>query len=202
MKNSSYFKTHAKECLKGKWGVAILVSIVTVVISSLLNLIPGVGAIVSLLISAQLSVGCFIVYTKLVRKEETKFTDIFENFQYFLTSFAASMLMSLLIILWFFLLIIPGIIAIYSYSMVFFLKAKNPKMRAYKTVKLSAQIMKGRKWKLFCLECSFIGWILFGIITFGIGLFYVIPYMEATITAFFEDAYNEYFQLNDNSVIE
>ena len=62
--------------------------------------------------------------------------------------------------------------------------------------------MAGSHWKLFCLEFSFLGWIFFGILTCGIGLFYVIPYMEASITAFFEDSYNEYFQLNENSVIE
>lgn len=198
MKNSGYYKSYAKECLSGNWGAAILVSIVSVVASSLLGLIPVVGTILSLLIAGQIAVGALRYYTKLIRKEDAKFSNMFEDFHKFLSSFAVYLLQFLLIILWFFLFIIPGIIAIYSYSMAFFLKNKHPEMRAFNILQLSKKIMQGRKWELFCLELSFFGWILVGIITFGIGFFYVGPYMQAATTKFFEDAYNEYNNIDDN----
>ena len=51
--------------------------------------------------------------------------------------------------------------------------------------------MKGHKWDLFVLDLSFIGWILLGIMTAGIGLLWVAPYMETTRAAFYEDLKNE-----------
>ena len=52
-------------------------------------------------------------------------------------------------------------------------------------------MMIGHKWRLFCLEFSFIGWtLLAAIFTFGIGMLWVIPYREAAIAAFYDDLAN------------
>ena len=55
--------------------------------------------------------------------------------------------------------------------------------------------MNGKKWKLFCLHFSFIGWAILSVLTFGIGFLFLMPYMQASITAFYEDAYNSYQQV-------
>lgn len=47
--------------------------------------------------------------------------------------------------------------------------------------------MKGNKWKLFCLQFSFIGWILLSILTFGILFLWVIPAMEMSKIAFYKE---------------
>ena len=65
---------------------------------------------------------------------------------------------SLFVALWTLLLIIPGIIASYSYSMADYLLATHPEMGAMEALSESKKRMKGRKWDLFCLELSFIGW--------------------------------------------
>ena len=52
-------------------------------------------------------------------------------------------------------------------------------------------MMKGHKWDLFVLDLSFICWILLGIMTAGIGLLWVAPYMDTTHAAFCEDLKNE-----------
>ncbi|MBU6001502.1 DUF975 family protein, partial [Lactococcus lactis] len=46
------------------------------------------------------------------------------------------------------------------------------------------KIMNGRKWELFLLDLSFIGWHLFGILTAGLAYIYVIPYLNATKVAY------------------
>jgi uncharacterized membrane protein len=47
--------------------------------------------------------------------------------------------------------------------------------------------MKGHKMKLFLLDLSFIGWSLLCIFTLGIGLLWLIPYMQSARAAFYED---------------
>ncbi len=44
--------------------------------------------------------------------------------------------------------------------------------------------MNGRKWELFLLELSFIGWHLLGILTAGLAYIYVVPYLNATRVAY------------------
>ena len=89
--------------------------------------------------------------------------------------------------LWSLLFVIPGIIATYSYSMSFYILRDNPDMDANAARKASIEMMKGNKWKLFCLELSFIGWMLLSMLTFGILLLWVGPYMETAKAAFYEE---------------
>lgn len=84
-------------------------------------------------------------------------------------------------ILWFLLLVIPGIVKHFSYRMVPFLTVDYPELSVTQTITLSREMMDGEKWKAFVLDLSFILWWLLAIITVGIvGVFYVGPYMEAT----------------------
>ena len=50
----------------------------------------------------------------------------------------------------------------------------------------SQLLMTGHRLEYFILALSFIGWILIGAITFGIGLFYTLPYMQTTFAAFYD----------------
>ena len=47
--------------------------------------------------------------------------------------------------------------------------------------------MKGNKWRFFVMYLSFIGWFFVGILTIGIGLFWIAPYIYTTMAAFYED---------------
>ena len=51
--------------------------------------------------------------------------------------------------------------------------------------------MKGKRWKMFCLGCRFIGWALLCVLTLGIGLLWLVPYVNTSIAAFYEDAVRE-----------
>ena len=49
-------------------------------------------------------------------------------------------------------------------------------------------MMDGNKMKLFMLDLSFIGWAILCLFTFGIGFFFLQPYMQAiSHAAFYED---------------
>lgn len=66
----------------------------------------------------------------------------------------------------------------------FYLLIDNPQMQAMDALKTSWRLMKGNKSRFFYISLSFIGVTLLGIIAFGIGMLWVLPYTQVT-TAFF-----------------
>lgn len=51
----------------------------------------------------------------------------------------------------------------------------------------SADLMKGNKGRLFYLGISFVGWIILGALSFGIGYLWISPYINASVTVFYLD---------------
>ena len=97
-----------------------------------------------------------------------------------------SLLNGIFIFLWTLLFIVPGIIKTYSYRLSYYILADNPSMSATEVRKRSIELMRGNKWRLFCLELSFIGWELLCILTLGILSFWVTPYYNAAIAEFYQ----------------
>ena len=91
------------------------------------------------------------------------------------------------IFLWMLLLVIPGIMAAFSYSLIYLVKADHPDWSADRCIDESKRLMYGNRWRFFCLCLSFIGWWLIGILTFGFGFIFVVPYFNAAHAAFYED---------------
>ena len=178
----------ARESLSGKWGVCIGASFIFQAIMSVVQFIPGLGNFAGLIISGPFALGMAILFLSVARKNQTTIGQIFEGFNNFVTALVANLLMALFIILWSLLLVIPGIIATYSYAMTFFIIADNPGIKASEAIKRSKAMMMGRKWKLFCLLFRFFGWALLCILTCGIGFFWLVPYMQTSIAHFYEDA--------------
>lgn len=73
------------------------------------------------------------------------------------------------------------------YVLSYYIMYDNPNMTAKEVVEESEKIMRGQRGKYFCLELSFFGWILLALLTFGIGLIFLMPYMQISIVAFYED---------------
>ncbi|NTW14577.1 MAG: DUF975 family protein [Candidatus Moranbacteria bacterium] len=176
-----------KESLKGKWGLAIAVSITYCVLIGALQNVKNVGPIVSLLISGPLAGGLAIFYLSVARGTEAKFEQLFDGFKSYATYLLAYILMVVFIMLWALLLIIPGIIAAFSYAMTYYVIADNPTISAFDALKKSKAIMVGNKGKYFGLILRFFGWALLAILTAGIGFIWLIPYMQATTAKFYED---------------
>ncbi len=82
--------------------------------------------------------------------------------------------------LWFLLLIIPGVIKYYEYRLVPYILAEKPDLSSNEIILKSRELTSGHKMEMFVLDLSFIGWYLLGGLFFGIGVFFVDPYAEAT----------------------
>lgn len=188
MTSASEIRSRARQSLSGKWGIAILAMIVYAILNSIAG-VTGFGAII---FSGPLTLGLAIFFLKIVRKTPAQIDTVFEGFGNFLSSFILYILSAILIALWTLLFIIPGIIKAFSYSMSYYIMADNPEMSASEAIKESMQMMSGNKWRLFCLGFSFIGWILLGMITFGIAMLWVAPYIQAATAEFYEDIKNNY----------
>lgn len=185
--------SQAREALAGKWGLAVGVSLLYFLVTVLVQSIPSIGErfypgeIISFLIAGPLSLGLVIFFLKLSRNQNPKWDEIFKGFESFSVAFVAYLLTIVFTLLWALLLIVPGIIAAISYSMTFYILADNPGMSARDAIKKSKMMMMGYKWKLVCLGFRFLGWAILSILTLGIGLLWLFPYMQMASVKFYED---------------
>lgn len=149
----------------------------------MIGAIPGFG----LFIGGTALVGLSIVYFKTFREKELNLTLVMDPFtkERFVNSFVAYLLKNVFIFLWALLFIIPGIVKAYSYAMTSFILADNPEMKSLDALEESKKMMDGKKGRLFLLDLSFIGWIILGILTFGIGLFFLAPYIYGARVQFY-----------------
>ena len=90
-----------------------------------------------------------------------------------------------------------SVILQYRYIFSFTILAEYPQIGVMDALRSSASLTKGHKWKLFCLQMSFIGWfLLMGVIavfTFGLGALLIYPFMayqNAACTAFYDEIAN------------
>lgn len=175
----------ARASLNGQWGNAVVACIIYMAVSFAVNLIPF-GGLLGLLIAGPLYVGFSIFFLAVIRARG-EVGQVVAGFQRFGPCLGAYLLMVLFILLWTLLLIIPGIIMSYAYMMTFFVLADDPQVGAREALRRSVEMMRGNKWKLFCLYFRFLGWALLAMLTCGIGFLWLMPYMQTATAHFYED---------------
>lgn len=162
---------------------AVLSGVLTAVVIVVLLL-----AVVFLFLGSVVGLGYSRFNLDLVdRQREPELNTLFSYFSHWRTAVAASLLQTLYILAWSLLFIIPGILAAYSYSMTGYILAEHPQMTASDAIRYSKDMMYGNRWRLFCLELSFIGWDLLNMLTLGIGTLWLRPYKQAAIAAFYRE---------------
>jgi uncharacterized membrane protein len=152
------------------------------------NAISQVSNIVQFLIGGAITVGFCSFFLGIAQDAEARLELLFTGFRRFWKSFAVYFFYTLFICLWMLLLIIPGIIATFRYAMAFFIIADDEDCGPLEAIGRSKEMMKGNKWKFFCLHWRFLGWALLAtFFTFGIGYLWLIPYMQTSFAKFYED---------------
>ena len=119
--------------------------------------------------------------------EAPSFETLFSYFPHWKTIALAQLLQTVYIFLWTLLLVIPGIVAGYTYAMTGYILAEHPDMEPSEALKASKAMMEGNRWRLFCLQFSFIGWSILCALTFGLGNLALRPYREAADAAFYRE---------------
>lgn len=121
----------------------------------------------------------------LTREHEPEFKTLFSRFSIFGKALGLQLLTGIFILLWSLLLIVPGMIAAYRYALAPYLMAEDPEMGVMESIEKSKELMKGNKWRLFCLQMSFIGWNLLSVLTLDILSLWIRPYSNVATAAFY-----------------
>ncbi len=129
----------------------------------------------------------WVVFSVSVMRNGANALQVFSGFSRFFSTGWLMLLQSIRIALWSLLLIVPGFVAFYAYRLSFFIKADHPEWSAWRVLAESKRMMCGHKWRLLCLDVSFIGWWLLVFATCGLAALFVSPYMCVTQAAFYED---------------
>ncbi len=79
----------------------------------------------------------------------------------------------------------------FAYAMTPYILAENPELSAWDASTRSREMMKGHKFDLFYLYLSFIGWGILAVLTLGIGFIWLVPYVQTTTAAFYNDLKSE-----------
>jgi len=128
-----------------------------------------------------------LIFLNLIRGiKDRMINQLFSLFKNYRKSVETVFMVNLYLSLWHLLMFVPGIIKYYAYSMTYYISMDHPDYSVDECIESSKRMMYGHKWELFVLQLSFIGWILLGLVTLGIGLMWVIPYMETTKAHFYE----------------
>jgi len=144
--------------------------------------------IVEMLLTGAFTVGFCHYFLVIAQEGETRLECLFTGFKRWWTAFGVYFLSTLFVLLWMLLFIIPGIIATFRYAMAYFIVADDPDCGALEAIRRSKEMMKGNKWKLFCLHWRFFWWVLLCVFfTFGIGFLWLVPYMQTSFAKFYED---------------
>ena len=170
------------------------------VISNLLIIAVIVACVVGLImffIGSIVNVGYSKFNLNIIDLKKAELSQIFDYFKHWSTAILTNLLKTLYIFLWSLLFIVPGIIAAYRYSMTSFILAENPDLAPDEAVAESKRIMQGNKWRLFCLNLSFIGWDILSLLTFGILSFWVGPYKQTATAAFYRSIVPAPLEVND-----
>ena len=203
MKTPYEYRVQAREALQNRWGEAAIVSLI-ILLAAMIIATPSfiaewAGSITTLLsvLVLPLQYAYYISLLERTRGNEEELTHY--TFQYtinhayantrFLVAGLFIMLISMVTAI--FTLGIGAIVVKYMYSMVPYLLHDYPELTPREAMKISREMMSGQKWELFVLDLTFIGWILLSIITFGVGMIFIEPYMSTARAAFYEDLKSE-----------
>lgn len=225
-RESHELKKAALEQLRGKWLQAVLICFIAWLLTQAFssgnmwgqtvhytringrfmrvaadsNPFKTIGGIINFILGGAISYGVAGFFLKLVRNENPMIENLFNGFNYFVNTFLVNLVVTIFTFLWTLLLIVPGIIALFRYSMVYFIMNDNSEIGVMEAINLSGEMMKGHKGRLFCLWISFIGWFILGLIPCGIGLLWVIPYYTAAKANFYEDLKANYIN-SQNQIV-
>ena len=166
----------AKESLKGKFVIASIMVFIYMVVTEGLGIVDGALSIRSVLngtflttqesqpvwptiittiLQAFLIVGYTTSMLNIARGKNIKLGDMLSNWRLGFKAICLVLLETIYILLWSMLLIIPGVIKAYSYSMALYILIENPSKGINECITESREMMNGYKFDLFVLEFCF-----------------------------------------------
>lgn len=217
----SDLKDHALATLHGKWGSFVGITFIYLLLYgiasgftnsgklfigsnfSTLAIICTCSGVLLTLLMIPMSMGYAIAHLHSSREDiPAEPGDLFYGYKNFGHVLGTLLLQALAIFGGLILLVIPGIILGFAYAMVPYILHDHPELSATETLQMSRMMMKGHKWEFFLLELSFIGWAILCFFTLFIGYLWLAPYIQMTITKFYEKLRAEYEGASEENMLQ
>ncbi len=156
-------------------------------------LIGLIGLVISIVLGGVIETGYARYNMKLVSGSGTSFYDLFYEFRRWGTCVVMRLVRSILVFLGTLVFIIPGIVLGYGFRMAPYILAEHPECGSWEALSESWNMMRGHKFRLFCLDISFIGWSILCAFTCGIGYLWLTPYTKASEAIFYLELAGDYY---------
>lgn len=179
------------EKMKVNYGMILAVFLIVIIVAAAFMQISKVfedagglgkilGQVVSFSVQTFLTIGFIRCLLAAADDQKIEFSTLFSGGDVFLNFLLANLAYSLLCMLGFFLLIIPGIFWAMKYFFVTYLIADRG-MGIKEAFVMSGEMTNGYKWKLFCLM-SLTGLInIGGALCLGLGLLVTVPWTSLAV---------------------
>lgn len=181
MAGQTIYSTGTNGGINSEIGAFILASLPIIITAALFM------AVIYFVLGSFVGVGYAKFNLNLVDRNKASFENLFEYFSNWKTTTITRLLRALYTFLWSLLFIIPGIVAGFSYAMTEYILAENPDLTPDEAIQASKSMMMGNRWRLFCLQFSFIGWDILATLAFGLGHLWLTPYKQAAYAAFYRE---------------
>lgn len=198
MRNNSEIKAFALESMNGKWVYGIQV----VALSAALCVVPEIPKyfmdehsaayvlwhILTGILVCAIPLGIATCFLDVARHSDYSCARVFAAFRstrFFFKIVLMELLKSTIIALWSLLLIVPGILKYYSYSMAELIITDHPEYSPFQALAESKKMMYGHRMELFRLQLAFLPWLLLTLLTIGIASLWVSPYYNTAKSKFY-----------------
>jgi uncharacterized membrane protein len=195
MRTNLEILSDAWQVLKGQRGLALGTLLVYILIVGTLSFIDSAASL-GLLWSGAFSLGSATFMLKIVRRANPDFEDIFSGFNQWKRATWTSIVYVVRLVLWYLLLIIPGIVKSFAYAQTWYVLSDYPELTANQAINRSEEMMQGHKIKLFLLTLWILLLVLLGIVTLFIGFFWIGPWIAATSAQFYTEVKADWLRRN------
>ena len=175
------------DALSSKWLLAIGLVLLHWILSSVIGSVGfGLGA---LALSGAMSFGLSRTMVLIYRGHTPQFETYFDGFKHFLPTLVAFLLVSVIVLVGFVLLIIPGIIAAIGLSQTFYVLQDRPELGAEGAIRESWRLTwtNGNMLKVFFMSILSLFVALGGLLALGVGLFLAIPLVSVMAGGLYEE---------------
>lgn len=140
-------------------------------------------------VSIILALGFTIFLLNTLRRTGPVLGNLLDGFAYWWKLLVLDFVCAIFIFLWSLLLVIPGFIAAYRYSMVRYILINNPDIGIMECIRESKRLTDGHKGELFVLDLSFLGWWLLALVPVlgWLLLIWVNPYQQLSKLQYYEN---------------
>lgn len=215
MRTNLEILSDAWQVLKGQRGLALGTLLVYILIVGTLSFIDSSASLgllslvwtpswsyqvnagfLQVLWSGAFSLGSATFMLKIVRRANPDFEDIFSGFNQWKRATWTSIVYVVRLILWYLLLIIPGIVKSFAYAQTWYVLSDFPELTANQAINRSEEMMQGHKIKLFLLSLWIFLLVLAGVLTLFIGFFWIGPWIAATSAQFYTEVKADWLRRN------